>query len=150
MIRPMSAVDVSRVRSIDLVTIKSNWSEVLYMQELLDTYTIAYVIEIDSQVVGFVIGKILGSSSDLYQIAVIPEYQGKKYGLALLEKYWDHVLNHGASESILEVNSRHQTIIDFYEKYGYKKLYIRKNYYGRNRDGLVMKKEVPLNDYTSN
>ncbi|WP_198401203.1 GNAT family N-acetyltransferase [Erysipelothrix larvae] len=137
----MTISDLEGIQILQDEELKSNWSETLYKQELLDFNTIAFVLILDDQLVGFVLGKMLVDSSDLYQIVISKNAQGKGLGTLLLQAYWDEVIKRGGNASILEVNSKHKEVIAFYTKFGFKQLYIRRHYYGRNRDAIIMKKE---------
>lgn len=142
MIEMMKIKDVASVFKIDREVLKSNWSLLLYQHELLDLNTRAYVYKIDDEVVGYVLAKYIGDTSDLLQIAVKKSFQNKKIGYELLKFVWDYLRNEGVEEMILEVATRKEKIIEFYESFGFERLYVRKNYYGKRRDALVMRLRV--------
>ena len=142
MIEMMKINDVASVFKIDREVLNSNWSLLLYQHELLDLNTRAYVYKIDDEVVGYVLAKYIGDTSDLLQIAVKKSFQNKKIGYELLKFVWDYLRNEGVEEMILEVATRKEKIIQFYETFGFERLYVRKNYYGRRRDALVMRLRV--------
>jgi len=142
MIEMMKIKDVASVFKIDREVLNSNWSLLLYQHELLDLNTRAYVYKIDDEVVGYVLAKYIGDTSDLLQIAVKKSFQNKKIGYELLKFVWDYLRNEGVEEMILEVATRKEKIIEFYESFGFERLYVRKNYYGRRRDALVMRLRV--------
>lgn len=138
----MKIKDVASVFKIDREVLNSNWSLLLYQHELLDLNTRAYVYKIDDEVVGYVLAKYIGDTSDLLQIAVKKSFQNKKIGYELLKFVWDYLRNEGVEEMILEVPTRKEKIIEFYESFGFERLYVRKNYYGKRRDALVMRLRV--------
>jgi len=142
MIEMMKIKDVASVFKIDREVLNSNWSLLLYQHELLDLNTRAYVYKIDDEVVGYVLAKYIGDTSDLLQIAVKKSFQNKKIGYELLKFVWDYLRNEGVEEMILEVATRKEKIIEFYESFGFERLYVRKNYYGKRRDALVMRLRV--------
>lgn len=142
MIEMMKIKDVASVFKIDREVLNSNWSLLLYQHELLDLNTRAYVYKIDDEVVGYVLAKYIGDTSDLLQIAVKKSFQNKKIGYELLKFVWEYLREEGVEEMILEVATRKEKIIEFYEEFGFERLYVRKNYYGRRRDALVMRLRV--------
>lgn len=142
MIRPMKIEDVKSVYDIDILTLKSNWSENLYRFELLDINTRAFVYEIDQKVVGFVVSKYIGYTSDLLQIAVHPNYKHKKIGAALLKHVIETLKEEGVLEMMLEVYVKNTEVIGFYRKFNFKTVNVRKNYYGRGKDAILMKLKV--------
>lgn len=142
MIRPMEIKDVASVYDIDLLTLKSNWSENLYRYELLDINTRAYVYELDEKVIGFVVAKYIGHTSDLLQIAVDPFYKHKKIGAALMVHLLESLKKEGVLEMFLEVSVKNTDVIGFYRKFNFKTVNVRKNYYGRGNDAILMKLKV--------
>lgn len=150
MIRIMRMDDIDSIHLIDQEVLKSNWTEILYKQELLDSHTYAYVYVFNNEVVGFVMGRSSFETAELLQIAVKEEYQRQSIGYKLLIRLWQQCLNVGATEMILEVNAKHANVINFYERFGFKELYRRKNYYGMRKDALVMRMKVINSANTSN
>lgn len=142
MIRNMEIGDVASVFNIDKMTLKSNWTDTLYRHELLDLNTRAFVYEIDNHVVGFIIAKFIGGTADLLQIAVLPEFQKKKIGFELAKYAIDLLTSQGIEDMVLEVNALHLDVINFYKQLNFEKIYTRRNYYGRNKDALIMKLKV--------
>lgn len=142
MIESMKLEDVKAVFQLHQQELRANWSLMLYKQELLDLNTRAYVYKQDDKVVGFIIAKYIGVTSDLLQIAVDKKYQKQKIGYYLLDYVWKELVHEGVEEMILEVRAKHTDVIAFYERFGFKILYARKNYYGPRRDALVMRKQV--------
>ena len=98
MIEMMKIKDVASVFKIDREVLKSNWSLLLYQHELLDLNTRAYVYKIDDEVVGYVLAKYIGDTSDLLQIAVKKSFQNKKIGYELLKFVWDYLRNEGVEK----------------------------------------------------
>lgn len=142
MIRPMNLSDTSTVYEIDQEELKSNFSLVLYQQELLDLNARSYVYENKGEVVGFIVTKKIGETSDLLQIAVLQSHQKKKIGYELLNHTWKQLTSEGVTEMILEVSVRRPNVVKFYETFGFREIYRRKNYYGMRKDAIVMRLRV--------
>ena len=142
MIDLMRIDDVAEVFKINKQVLESNWGLLLYRHELLDLNTRAYVYKENDKVVGYIIAKYIGETSDLLQIAVHKDYQKKRIGYKLLKYTWDNLVGEGVEEMILEVNAKHTSVVSFYESFGFETLYRRKNYYGPRKDALVMKMKV--------
>ncbi len=142
MIDLMRIDDVAEVFKINKQVLESNWGLLLYRHELLDLNTRAYVYKENDKVVGYIIAKYIGETSDLLQIAVHKDYQKKRIGYELLKYTWDNLVDEGVEEMILEVNAKHTSVVSFYEWFGFETLYRRKNYYGPRKDALVMKMKV--------
>lgn len=142
MIKPMTLNDVNAVFELHENELKANWSLMLYKHELLDLNTRAFVYKIEDKVIGFIIAKYIGVTSDLLQIAVDKKYQKVGIGYKLLDHVWHGLIDEGVEEMILEVRAKHVDVIKFYERFGFKALYTRRNYYGPRRDALVMRLKV--------
>lgn len=142
MIDLMRIDDVAEVFKINKQVLESNWGLLLYRHELLDLNTRAYVYKENDKVIGYIIAKYIGETSDLLQIAVHKDYQKKRIGYELLKYTWDNLVGEGVEEMILEVNAKHTSVVSFYESFGFETLYRRKNYYGPRKDALVMKMKV--------
>lgn len=131
--------DVIRVYEIDQNDLKSNWSENLYRFELIDINTRAFVYEEDEKVLGFIIAKYIGDTSDLLQIAVDKAHKEMKIGKKLLNYCIDHLKKEGVKEMILEVGAENSEAIRFYKGFKFEYVNLRKNYYGRGKDAILMK-----------
>lgn len=139
MIRKMRVDDVSTIWDIDQERLKTKWNKTLYKQEMLDLNNIAYVYEVEGIVVGFVMCKYIGATSDLLQIAVLEHYDNQGIGKALFQAALKRLQELGTQEMLLEVYEKNIGAISFYEKLGFKKIYVRKNYYGMRKNAWVMR-----------
>ncbi len=83
-----------------------------------------------------------GGEADLMTIAVNPNYRRRgvaSYLIAELEKW---AKSRGGEAMMLEVDINNVEAIELYEKRGYEKLNIRKNYYGYGKDAQIMKRAL--------
>lgn len=99
-----------------------------------------YVLKLDEKIIGFYEAKIIAPEAELYDVAVAKEYQGKGYGSALLNHFFDVCKSRGVVTIFLEVNSINNNAIKLYEKFGFEAYAKRKKYYGNN-DAILMKKQ---------
>ena len=72
-IRLMREEDLFQVTSLHDVLFKQSFNFEDYVQEKMFHYGI--VIEIDHQIVGYLVGQIIFEMSDLYYVAVNPDYR---------------------------------------------------------------------------
>ena len=108
--------------------------KIIFKQELkLNNYSkiIAYKEE---KIVGFLIYDDIYDRYEIEYIGVIEEYRNKGIGSKLMEYLKDKSIS-------LEVDTNNIYAIRLYEKYGFKKVSVRKNYYNGN-DAYLMVKEV--------
>ena len=106
----------------------------IFNQELkLNIYSkiIAYK---EDKILGFLIYDDIYDRYEIEYIGVLEEYRNKGIGSKLMEYLSDKPIS-------LEVEINNKYAIKLYEKYGFKKVSVRKNYYNGN-DAYLMVKEV--------
>lgn len=106
----------------------------IFNQELkLNIYSkiIAYK---EDKIIGFLIYDDIYDRYEIEYIGVLEEYRNKGIGSKLMEYLKDKPIS-------LEVDINNEFAIKLYEKYGFKRVSIRKNYYNGN-DAYLMIKEV--------
>ncbi|AAK40442.1 ribosomal-protein-alanine N-acetyltransferase [Saccharolobus solfataricus] len=95
------------------------------------------------KVVGYIIGIIqYGYRGHIVSIAVEPIYRKQGIGAKLLNEIEERFKLNGARYSYLEVNTNNLSAISFYRANGYLIMYVRKNYYGRDKHAFVMVKNL--------
>lgn len=92
-------------------------------------YTILGAVNAQGFLAGYLVFNMIFEVSELQNIAVAPEYQGKKIGSELMKTYIDILLEQKSERSLLEVRISNTVAISLYNKYNYKQIAIRKNYY---------------------
>ena len=101
------------------------------------------VVMIECEIVGYVVGFLIGREFHLVNLAIAPDFQRKGLGRKTLKAVFD-LLETKARVVSLEVRVSNCAAIDLYKKMGFETLAIRKAYYTHPReDALVMLK--PLN-----
>ena len=109
--------------------------------EELGIYSHAYIYEIDKEICGFLYFDHIYDRVELEYIYVNEEKRNQNIGSILLEKLIDESKNFACLNITLEVNVNNIAAIKLYEKYNFKKVAVRKNYYGKD-DGLLMIREM--------
>lgn len=85
----------------------------------------------DGNVVGFAVMQTVWDEAELLTIGVLPEFQGRGLGKRLLAASLAEVKKHGALKCFLEVRVSNVRALLMYEKAGFKKIGVRKNYYAK-------------------
>ncbi len=148
-IRKLSTHDVSQILIIQEESNLSFWSKDAYNDEAIRADTLSFVAiqsNDGSKVIGFIIARLLISESqnevEIYNFGVLKEYQKLGVGSKVLQKLLNHL---GEKHSIiwLEVRKSNITAINFYEKYNFKNVGIRKNFFSKpTEDAILMKCEI--------
>ena len=105
-----------------------------------------YVMSKDGVVIGFMIFTLIGPESEIMNIAISPDYQGKGYGRSLLD-YLIGSVSKTAQRLFLEVRVSNFSAIRLYQSAGFSELCVRQGYYqtacGRE-DALMMALDLQL------
>lgn len=83
-----------------------------------------------------------GLPADLLTIAVLTDFRGQGIAQAMLAELEIWAENKGASEVILEVDTRNAAAIRLYKFARYVEISVRVNYYALGIDALIMRKEL--------
>ena len=83
-----------------------------------------------------------GVPADLLTIAVLPDFRGQGIAQAMLAALESWAKSKGATEVILEVDTKNESAIRLYQLSDHEEISMRANYYGLGVDALVMRKEL--------
>lgn len=138
--RLMNLEDIDQIMVVEQESFTLPWSRVAFYNELvLNQYAHYLVLEVDERIVGYCGVWIVVDEAHITNIALLPEYRGKKLGEALLRKVMDFAREKGATKMTLEVRVSNHVAQSLYRKLGFQGGAIRKGYYTDNHeDALVM------------
>lgn len=100
-----------------------------------------YVYKIDNKIVAFINYDIIYERIELVDIYVLEEYRNQKIATKLIEKMLEDATNNNVKSISLEVRKDNEKAIKLYNKFDFKEVAIRKNYY-HMIDGILMEKKV--------
>lgn len=109
----------------------------------IESETLSYYVMLDKKekVVGFYECSIVLDEAELFDVAVVEEYQGKKLATKLMEHFLELCREKNVRTIFLEVNTNNSKALCLYKKFGFNQYAVRKNYYGDN-DAILMKCEL--------
>jgi ribosomal-protein-alanine N-acetyltransferase len=144
LIRKARYEDLELIREIESSVFQNPWTLNQFKSEFDKDFSKFYVFEIEKKIIGYVILWDLGDTAEIANIAVEKSSQRKGFAKLLLE----YVLKKCKFnvECFLEVDENNFRAVSFYKKMGFKEVSVRKDYYGKNINALIMKltkKEVP-------
>jgi len=95
---------------------------------------------LDGEMIGFIAGDIRPEQGTAWiaTLAVLPEFQGRGIGKALLQACEEHL---DMSRIRLNVRATNQVAIRLYQDSGYQKAGVWPDYYQDGEDALIMEKE---------
>ena len=123
----------------------SPWSAGQYREEI-SAPTRLFVVALDdaSRVIGYAgVFAPGGEEADVLTVGVVPMHRGQGIARELMARITQWAMEEGSIAMMLEVKTDNVEAISLYETLGYAKLNVRKDYFGRGLDALVMRKELP-------
>lgn len=138
--RSMEISDIDHIYEIESKSFATPWSKEAFYNELTkNNFAFYTVIEVENQVVGYCGAWVIIDEVHITNIALLPEFRGKKLGDALLRKVMELVRERGAKTMTLEVRASNIPAQSLYRKLGFQEGAIRKQYYTDNmEDAIVM------------
>jgi [ribosomal protein S18]-alanine N-acetyltransferase len=138
--RHMREDDIEQIVNIENLSFATPWSRESFFNELNKNQFATYVVMEDGEkIIGYCGMWLIVDEAHITNIAVLPEYRGRKLGDALLAKVIETARDMGAKSMTLEVRVSNHVAQNLYRKYGFKNGGIRKGYYTDNHeDAIVM------------
>jgi ribosomal-protein-alanine N-acetyltransferase len=136
----MNEQDIDDVLEIEQKSFATPWSREAFYNELTQNQFAVYVVlEEEEKVIGYCGVWIVVDEAHITNVAMLPDYRGRKLGEALMRKIIEVAVEMGAKTMTLEVRVSNFTAQSLYRKLGFQDGAIRKNYYTDNQeDALVM------------
>ncbi|WP_409303970.1 ribosomal protein S18-alanine N-acetyltransferase [Peribacillus sp. SCS-155] len=138
--RYMREEDIDQILIVEKLSFTMPWSRDAFYNELHHNQFAKYIVlEDEGKIVGYCGAWLVIDEAHITNIAILPEYRGKKLGEALLLKMMEIAKRHGIIRMTLEVRVSNVVAQRLYEKLGFQRGGIRKNYYTDNlEDAYVM------------
>ena len=134
MISKLTKEEVQEVTQLGTI-LNPNFSKLFHIENLNPNETI-YIYKENNNVKGFIHTQNGLDIIDLLNIIVKPEYQNQGIGSVLLKYIID---NKQSKKIMLEVRSKNINAIKLYQKYDFKIINIRKNYY-KDDEAIIMER----------
>lgn len=137
MIRRATVLDATKIAKLDSsVFADSLGEEFIYNDLLRNEFACYFVYEVDDEIVGY-INAWISYNTEILNFCVDEKYRGQGIGNLLYEE----LLKVSEGTISLEVRVSNLNAIKFYEKRGFVKVAVRKNYYSNGEDAILMIKE---------
>ena len=137
---PMTKEDAKELAVLDQLCFSVPWSEKSFQEEADNSLATYFVAKEDDKIVGY--GGIWNVSGEgqITNIAVHPDMRKKGVASMLLKALMESAKECG--QIFLEVRESNQAAICLYEKHGFKKCGVRKNFYhSPAENGIIMIRE---------
>lgn len=141
-IENMQKCDVLGVWKIENACFSQPWSEQAFYDELDNPYGVTLVAKREGEVAGFLNVRDVCGEIYINNIAVCEKFRGQGIAKALLSE-----LEKREFEFItLEVRESNFSAISLYEKMGYEKIGLRKNFYEKPTENAILMTKFKLKD----
>ena len=145
-IRKMIPDDLDEVFSIESSDPLALWSKKMFLEEMRHPLAHCFVMKrnygSDRPVIGFICFRNVTEESELLKICVHPDCRQLGIGKKLMQFYIDFSSRRGVRTFHLEVNPSNQPAIHLYQSFSYQRSGMRKRFYQRHVDALLMRREV--------
>ena len=137
-IQEMSLNDLEKIKDILISDFDDFWNYNILKDEL-ESPNSKYIIAKtnDGEIIGFAGIKIIINTADIMNIVVKKSWRNQGVGNLLLNNLISLCKDLNLLSLSLEVNEDNLPAIHLYEKFGFKNIGVRKNYY-QDKNGIVM------------
>ncbi|MGJ7913533.1 ribosomal protein S18-alanine N-acetyltransferase [Neobacillus sp. LXY-1] len=138
--RFMREEDLDEIMEVEHASFTTPWSREAFLNELYNNkFAVYLVLEKDNRVIGYCGAWVVIDEAHVTNVAILPDYRGRKLGDAMMRKLISVARDMGARSMTLEVRVTNYVAQSLYRKMGFQNGGIRKNYYSDNlEDAWVM------------
>lgn len=136
----MTSNDIDGVLEISNLSFSSPWSKDSIKNEINNPIA-KYIVAregFNNNVIGFIGIWIIAGEGDITNIAVHPDYRGKKIASDLLKHLFNLCIDNNCNIINLEVRSSNIAAQNLYKKFDFKEIAIRKGYYSDNKEDAII------------
>ncbi len=133
---PFTSQDIDAVLAIEQLAYQSPWRRVQFSQSLDNPNTLANLMYIDRQLVGYSVALRTPDFTDLLNICIHPQHQHQGLGVQLFQHFLSTT---DTQATFIEVRLSNDNAISFYQKLGFETINLRKKYYADGEDAKIMR-----------
>jgi ribosomal-protein-alanine N-acetyltransferase len=141
-VREADARDAAQIAAIEGECIPDPWSKEAIKHDMNENAHSHYIVaEVNGEVAGFIGMWIIDYEAEINNVAVLPDYRGFGVGSLMLKTVLDAADKNGVKMISLEVRSGNYNAMAMYEKAGFVKVNVRREYYRDNgEDAIIMRR----------
>lgn len=144
-VRKMTLEDIEGVYDLECRSFSVPWSLDSLKKEIENQLAYYIVLELEQKIIGY--GGLWGilGEGEITNIAVDSDYRGNGYGDLIVKSLIAYCKAQEFERLTLEVRSSNLIAQKLYEKHGFHKIAVRKNYYQKpTEDAIIMALEESL------
>ncbi|MBN8555487.1 MAG: ribosomal protein S18-alanine N-acetyltransferase [Deltaproteobacteria bacterium] len=140
--RALEDQDMPVVHAIEQRVYDDPWSLQLLSESLKAPMTHSVGVFCGEECVGYAIYQVIFTEGHLLNIAIEKKFQGRGWGVQLLQKIMKDAREIGALYLFLEVRPSNERARKIYETRGFRTLLTREKYYANGEDAILMMKDL--------
>ncbi|MFK4638394.1 ribosomal-protein-alanine N-acetyltransferase [Paenarthrobacter histidinolovorans] len=140
-LRDMTEADIPAVEALErrLFPVDA-WPLQMFFDELAQPETRRYVVaEAAEEIVAYAGLMCIEPIADVQTIAVVPEFEGRGIGSAVLAELIAEARRRHAADVLLEVRADNPRAQQLYVRFGFEQIHVRPRYYRDGTDALIMR-----------
>ena len=136
---PMQKEHIKDIVELEKQCFSEPWSENALAEELDNNCAVFFIAIINNKLAGYMGMHNICSQGYITNIAVFEQYRKKGIASSLIEKIINYAVNNNMEFISLEVRKSNIPAISLYDKYEFKQMGIRKNFYKKPcEDAIIM------------
>jgi len=130
----LRADDAGRMSQLHMRCFDDPWSAISFRGLLLDTSVLTLGVELDGDLVAFIMAQTIAGESDILTVATAPEHRRKGLGATLIGALINRLGERGVSRVTLDVAEDNAPARALYRSFGFTEDGRRPRYYTTGRD----------------
>ena len=141
--RRATVADIDEICGVEAASFNVPWSRQAFLGELTDNTWAKYIVgELAGKIIGYAGMWLIFDEAHVTNIAIHPDYRGRKYGERMVRHLMQLARDYGAARMTLEVRASNVIAQSLYRKLGFEVRGRRRGYYSEeNEDALIMWKD---------
>lgn len=141
-VRRMTTLDIDGVLAVEQQSFTTPWSREGFVNEMSNELSYYLVMVEAGNIIGYAGMWLIVDEAHVTNVAILPEYRGRKLGEKLMATLLEHAKVRGATRMTLEVRASNEVAQGLYSKFGFTSQGRRRNYYTDTKeDALIMWRE---------
>ena len=138
----LSKENLDEVYGIEAQSFQTPWTKAQFEDELTNGLATYFCLKISGVIVGYIGMWQIADEGHITNVAVLKEYRKRRYGEKLIRELIEYAKEKDLIFLTLEVRVTNTAAIHLYQKCGFQKVGIRKNYYENTIDAMLMTLEL--------
>ena len=149
-IREATKLDISILTDLEKMCFKDPWTEEMFLSEFSNPLVKYYVAELDTKagerikysIISYIGFLVVGDECQINNVAVHPMYRRLGVGSEILELVINETEEEGVNIWTLEVREGNEPAINLYQRFGFRPVGERPNYYEDGESALLLTREI--------